>query len=880
MNAIDPAARNDRLARLASLPAPLLLLATIILWAANLPAVYEPSHLVTILNLIFMLPAALLIAYQAGRGFLLRGNPRLLWFGCGMLFWGSAGPVGGALLPHGPAAVVAVHNTLIWLSAAFHLAGLVLAPRQRAVRWPEPWLAGAYAGAATLGTVVVVATLAGGMPTFFVQGEGGTLFRQIVLGSAIAMFVLAAILLKGNRGHPSSAFRNWYALALLLIAVGLFGVMIQSSVGSPVGWVGRIAQYLGGVYLLVAAVVGMRETRDLGRSLEMALGEAKQRFEELFNLAADGIVVHEPMSETARGNFLQANPAICALLGYTPQEMGELTPSDIMLPEDRDQVSRDARAMDRNGLLRHEKTLIAKDGRRIPVEISTRQYQQRNRKMVISLIRDITERKRVEAELRERTERYELVLAGAQDAIWDWDVANKRVHFSRQWKAMRGYADDEVGDREEEWSAAIHPDDAPRVLAKLQEHFDGKTPVFAQEYRTRCKDGSWKWIFDRGIVRRDAAGRAVRMAGSESDITERKRAEESLRAERDRFAKIAATVPGVICSFRLRPDGSACFPYASPAIEDLYGLRAEDLVESAAPLWAMVNPDDLGHLDAGIAASARTMTPWRDEFRVRHPAKGEIWVEGHSMPVHAPDGGILWHGYVQDVTDRKRAEAALRAALEEKEVLLREVHHRVKNNLAAVVHMLELQREAAAEASTGSLLAELGDRIRSMALVHEMLYRSDNLSQIDFRGYLQELVGRLHESFDPQSTIRLEVAAPEIWIDLDAAIPCGLIVNELVTNAFKHAFPEPRPRPESGARKIVVAADRNGDRYTLTVDDDGVGLPAELDWKATRTLGLRLVRMLGQHQLRGQIELDGASGTRFSLQFDVRQKQQVNPLDQ
>ncbi|MBL8252181.1 MAG: PAS domain-containing protein, partial [Candidatus Competibacter sp.] len=328
-----------------------------------------------------------------------------------------------------------------------------------------------------------------------------------------------------------------------------------------------------------------------------------------------------------------------------------------------------------------------------------------------------------------------------------------------------------------------------------------------------------------------------------------------------------------------RPDGSACFPYASPAIEDLYGLRAEELAESAAPLWAMVHPDDLGHLDANIAASAHAMIPWRDEFRVRHPTKGEIWIEGHSMPVYEPDGSILWHGYVQDVTDRKRAETALRAALAEKEVLLREVHHRVKNNLAAIVHMLELQGEAVAEAPTASLLVELSYRIRSMALIHEMLYRSESFSQIDFRGYLQELVAHLHAFLDPQNTIRLEVVAPEIWMDLDTAIPCGLIVNELVTNAFKHAFPDSRSWPESGIRKIVVAADQNGARYTLTVADNGAGLSAQLDWRTTRTLGLRLVRMLGQHQLRGQIELDSTDGTRFSLRFGDRQELKVNPHD-
>ena len=878
---MEPSARNDRLSRLAWLPIPLLLSAMAVLWVADWSAAYEPPHLMMALNLFFMLPVSLLVAYQAGRSFLLRGNPKLLWFGCGMLFWGSAGPLGGILLPHGPDAVVAVHNTLIWLAAACHLAGVLLAPRQRAVvRWPEPWLAGGYIGTLLAVTAVVLTALSGKMPTFFVQGEGGTLLRQIVLGSAIIMFVSTAILLRGGNGRGvSSTFRYWYALALLLMAVGLFGVMVQSTVGSALGWTGRIAQYLSSAYLIMAVVVAMRENHDWGHSLEIALGEARQRFEELIDLAGDGIVMHELISETARGNFLQVNPAICALLGYTARELRELTPLDIIAPEDHQSIAEDSQVMRRDGLLRHEKTLLAKDGRRIPVEISTRQYQQQGRAMAISVIRD---------------------------------------------------------------------------------------------------------------------------------VSERKRAEEFLRAERDRFEKIVATVPGVICSFRLRPDGSTCFPYASPAIQDLYGLRPEELAESAAVLRTMIHPDDLGHINAGIATSAQTMTPWRDEFRVRHPSKGEIWVEGHSMPIREPDGSLLWHGYVQDVTERKRAEQqlfvaherlkalmeslpvgvsfsddpscqrvtgnaallaqfemtsqdnvsasapdtaaagrrvryfqrerelhdtdlplqqavaenrvipstelevrlpsgrrwfaevtgaplrdakahvigglavvlditerkqaemALRALLEEKEVLLREVHHRVKNNLAAIVDLLELQRENAPETATSSLLAELRDRIKSMALIHEMLYQSANLSRVDFRGYLQTLTERLRDSLDPRGIIQIRLAVPEIAMNLDTAIPCGLIVNELVTNALKYAFPPHRPRLAASVCEIAIAADWDGAAYTLTVTDNGIGLPAGLDWTTTRTLGLRLVRMLGQHQLRGQLEFDGTRGTHFSLRFGPR----------
>ena len=161
-------------------------------------------------------------------------------------------------------------------------------------------------------------------------------------------------------------------------------------------------------------------------------------------------------------------------------------------------------------------------------------------------IRDVTAQKQVEAELQERIARYELVLDGAQDAIWDWDVVNKRVLYSSRWKALRGFAEDEVGNDEEAWSANIHPDDSARVMAAVQSHFEGKTPVFCEEYRTRCKDGSWKWIMDRGICQRDPSGQVIRMAGSENDITDRKLAETALRDRESELRLIMDATPALI----------------------------------------------------------------------------------------------------------------------------------------------------------------------------------------------------------------------------------------------------------------------------------------------------------------------------------------------
>jgi two-component sensor histidine kinase len=212
----------------------------------------------------------------------------------------------------------------------------------------------------------------------------------------------------------------------------------------------------------------------------------------------------------------------------------------------------------------------------------------------------------------------------------------------------------------------------------------------------------------------------------------------------------------------------------------------------------------------------------------------------------------------------------LRNSLVEKETLLREVHHRVKNNLASIIGLLELQQSRQIEPDNIALLTELGNRIRSMALVHEMLYQSGTLARIDFSAYLRALIGNLRDAFNTAGKIEVRVAADGVWMDLDAAIPCGLIVNELVVNAFKYAFPDHRPRPGASACEISITVIQEDSVYQLTVADNGIGLPADVDWKTTQSLGLQLVRMLGRHQLQGQLELDCGHGVSFSLRFRSR----------
>lgn len=215
----------------------------------------------------------------------------------------------------------------------------------------------------------------------------------------------------------------------------------------------------------------------------------------------------------------------------------------------------------------------------------------------------------------------------------------------------------------------------------------------------------------------------------------------------------------------------------------------------------------------------------------------------------------------------RRSEENLRTLLSEKEVLLKEVHHRVKNNLASITGLADMQRQMINDEPTRAALAKLSSRIRSMALVHEQFYKSKDFSRIDFQKYLDELTAYLRSSFERSVDIHVSVAAAGVEMSLDCAVPCGLFITELVTNAIKHAFPPGRLDSGVGRCEIAVSAQWNGADYTLTVADNGMGLPADLDWTNTGTLGLLLVKMLGQHQLQGRVELDRTRGTTFRLRF-------------
>jgi PAS domain S-box-containing protein len=301
------------------------------------------------------------------------------------------------------------------------------------------------------------------------------------------------------------------------------------------------------------------------------------------------------------------------------------------------------------------------------------------------------------------------------------------------------------------------------------------------------------------------------------------------------------------------PDGT--IRTANPAASALFGVKREEIL--GRPVAEFIA---IGDLDPDELVYNRETT-------IRARSGVEIPVSLSRSVVRAADGGIQGIACVaQDITARKRAEEQIRAALEEKEVLFKEINHRVKNNLQVISSLLSLHARQLADPEAIRILKESRNRIQAMALVHEMLYRTETPSRIHLGDYLQSLTGHLLESYGAvDAGVRLVSRIAPVSMSLEAAIPCGLIINELVTNSLKHAF------PAATGGEITVELTESGThppRALLIVRDTGVGLPAHLRIDQARTLGLRLVRTLVE-QLDGSLALEEGPGAGIRIEFET-----------
>jgi PAS domain S-box-containing protein len=343
------------------------------------------------------------------------------------------------------------------------------------------------------------------------------------------------------------------------------------------------------------------------------------------------------------------------------------------------------------------------------------------------------------------------------------------------------------------------------------------------------------------------------------DIRKLKQAEVEIAQSEERFRTLAEQSPVSIQI--MNPEGWTI--QVNKAWEKLWGLTLDDL--DGYNILKDRQLEELGvisYLEKAFSGEA-VFIPAAEYDAHKTLGIGTIrWVQAHAYPVKNEGGDIrivvLMH---EDISERKQAEEKIKATLKEKEILMKEIYHRVKNNMSVVSSLLRLQSSKVGDERYRAMFDDSASRIKTMAAVHEKLYQSENLTEIIFSDYIRDMVNNIYESYGQSSRIKLITDIEAITLEVKASIPCGLIVNELITNSMKYAFPEGR------VGEIMVSLHENDkDEIELTVGDNGVGMPEELDFRNTDSLGLSLVNALVE-QLQGEVELIREKGTRYKITF-------------
>lgn len=341
------------------------------------------------------------------------------------------------------------------------------------------------------------------------------------------------------------------------------------------------------------------------------------------------------------------------------------------------------------------------------------------------------------------------------------------------------------------------------------------------------------------------------------DLSERKRMEE-------RFRRVVEFAPNAIVMI----NALGKIEMVNAQAETLFGYGREELlgrsIELLIPERFRRNHPELRQSFLEDPRS-RPMGAGRDLFALRKDGT-EFPVEIGLNPLETYEGTMILSAIV-DISDRVLKEKSIRQALKEKEIMLGEIHHRVKNNLHIVHSLLDLQMERLSDNTVLDMMRDSQNRIRSMALIHQTLYESNDFSDVDFGAFLDTLIPTLKSSYcaDPDRVL-VSVAADDVRLPINAAIPCGLIVNELMSNIFKHAFPERSEGEVSVVLETVDVPAPRGEHVRLVVTDNGVGLDDNLDIAKTQTLGLQLVLLLVE-QLHGHLTLKSRNPTQFTIDF-------------
>ncbi|MFA5269023.1 MAG: PAS domain S-box protein, partial [Methanoregula sp.] len=643
----------------------------------------------------------------------------------------------------------------------------------------------------------------------------------------------------------------------------------------------------------VTGFVEMVEDITDRKRAEEAIARSEERYRTLAEASPDQIFIND-----RNGTIVYANTTGLKLFGLpydqvVGKQRKDLFPPELLMDQDAaiEEVFVSGEPVRRETRIRFGEQEQWVDMNLVPLKDTAGRVTS-----VLGVARDITERKQMEEALRESRQLFSDIISFLPDPTFVIDKDGIVLAWNRAIEQLSGVpAGDIIGKGDHEYSLwlygkrrpilidlVLHPDQDAGRMDYTGIHWEGNTVTAQKEF---SRPGSGKKITLSLVASPliDAQGKITGAIESMRDISHLKETEAELARMNKDLEQIVrertqALQEEIAQRVQAEKDVQAALDYnrsvieANPDLmvvldetgvildvntagESLTGLSKEQLI--GTPYFGYLVED--GTIQSSFAGLL-TVGTIENFVRIRRTDGDVTPLSVHATVVRGWKGRkdlIIVSGH--DITRQKQDEEAIRASLEEKVILLREVHHRVKNNLQIIISLINLQMRQTNDPGVKQIMSETQNRVRAMSLVHEKLYRSESLSQIDFADYTRYLATQLFSFYGIDTRrVSLEFTLGKIMVDIVTAVPLGILMNELISNALKHAFPDGREGT------ISISSVEEGNLITLVVRDNGIGIPEELDWKNAATLGMRLITSLVD-QVDGTITLDRENGTAFTI---------------
>jgi PAS domain S-box-containing protein len=641
---------------------------------------------------------------------------------------------------------------------------------------------------------------------------------------------------------------------------------------------------------------------------EEALRESEEKFRQL----AESIRGAFWMTNADATEVLYISPVYDQIWGSPSQELYQQPMAwlDAVIPEDRERVSTFWQQLPQESY-EMEYEIDRPDGkRRWILDRGFAIYNQQGELYRMGgILEDITERKHLELALKQREEEFRALAENLPDIVARFDRQFRHTYVNPIVQQATGLSPTEfVGKTNRELGMPsnlvdLWEDNLKQVFDTGRENtatFEFDTPKGYRCYQSCLvpefdADGTVDSVLGitRDITELKQAEASLRRLNEvleqkveertaqlqqineqlQAEIRERQQIEVALRESEAKFRQLAENIQEV---FWMAESTTYHITYVSPAYQTIWGMEWSKTCEDPQEWFKTIHPSDRQRVETAFFETAN-LGLFDEEYRIQRPDGSLRWIRDRGFPVRDEAGHICRiAGIAEDITDHKLAEEKIKASLLEKETLLKEIHHRVKNNLQIVSSLLRLQSRHTQDGAVLALFQESQHRVQAMALIHEQLYQTKNLAQINLNQYIQTLVSNLVCSYSAcPDSIQFHIHIEPHSLQIDTAIPVGLIINELISNALKYAFLKTQPGdiwisltqlPPPPESKAIASSIPPNPQYCLSVKDNGVGLPPDLDINHTKSLGLQLVCLLTK-QLHGQLTCDRAQGTEFRIAF-------------